>query len=94
MRNQYNENDELELKELCDALVSIKDEATCREFLTDWLSTNELKSLSGRVHSALLFMSGKTYNEVIAETKISSATLARVSKCVKHGTGYNKVLRK
>jgi len=38
-------------------------------------------------------MEGKTYNQVIAETEISSATLSRVSRCVQYGEGYSILLK-
>ena len=34
-----------------------------------------------------------TYDEIIKKTNISSATLSRVSKCVKYGKGYKKFLK-
>ena len=83
-----------ELDELYDALTKIETKEEAKNFLDDLLSANELKSLSGRIHSAKLFLEGKTYVEVIKETDISSATLARVSKCVKSGKGYNRILTK
>ena len=48
--------------------------------------------MAGRIAAAKLFMEGKTYNEVIAATSISSATLSRVSRCVQRGEGYRKFL--
>ena len=42
-----------------------------------------------------LLLDGMTYNEVISETGISSATLSRVSKCVHRGSdGYKKAVEK
>lgn len=81
-----------ELLELYSALVKIDSIEECRDFLQDLLSEKELESISGRVHCAKLFLEGKTYLEVTNETTVSSATLARVSKCVKNGKGYAKVL--
>ena len=83
-----------ELDELYDALTKIETKEEAKDFLDDLLSANALKSLSGRIHSAKLFLEGKTYVEVIKETDISSATLARVAKCVKSGKGYNRILTK
>ncbi|MFA6861089.1 MAG: YerC/YecD family TrpR-related protein [Bacilli bacterium] len=83
-----------ELKELYDAIVKIDNVADCKDFLDDLLSKQELISLSGRVHCAKMFIEGKTYVEVNEATQVSSATLARVSKCVKYGKGYNKILGK
>jgi TrpR-related protein YerC/YecD len=82
-----------ELDELYDAIVSIDNVEDCRYFLDDLLSVEELNSLSSRLHAAKLLIAGKTYQDVTDETKISSATLARVSRCVKEGKGYNKILR-
>ena len=50
--------------------------------------------MAGRVVAARLFIEGKTYNQVIEETNISSATLSRVSRCVQRGQGYRKFLSK
>jgi TrpR-related protein YerC/YecD len=83
-----------ELDKLYEALVSIDSIEDCRYFLDDLLSVEELNSLSSRLHAAKLLISGETYQDVTKETKISSATLARVSRCVKEGKGYNRVLRK
>lgn len=80
--------------ELYSALVKISSVEECKDFLDDLLSKKELESISGRVHCAKLFLDGKTYQEVTKETTVSSATLARVSKCVKNGKGYAKVLLK
>lgn len=85
---------EQELDELYEALTKVETKEEAKEFLDDLLSQRELKSLSGRIHSAKLFLEGKTYIEVNKETDISSATLARVSKCVKTGKGYNRILSK
>ncbi len=72
-----------QLDELYEALTKVETKEEAKLFLDDLLSKNELKALSGRIHSAKMFLEGKTYMEVIEETEISSATLARVSKCVK-----------
>ena len=50
--------------------------------------------MSQRLLAARLLLGGCTYEQVISATDISSATLSRVSKCVKHGEGYCKVLVK
>jgi TrpR-related protein YerC/YecD len=49
--------------------------------------------MAQRVKAAKLLMEGKTYEEIIRLTDISSATLSRVSKCVKYGKGYKKLLK-
>ena len=44
----------------------------------------------GRIKAAKLLLKGETYEKIIKETDISSATLSRVNKCVKYGSGYKK----
>ncbi len=63
-----------------------------RLLLDDLCTYKELEQMAGRIAAAKLFIEGKTYNQVIKETKISSATLSRVSRCVQHGEGYRKFL--
>ena len=42
-----------------------------------------------------MLLEDKTFQEVIKETNISSATLARVSKCIKYGDGgYASIINK
>ena len=80
------------VEELYQAIVDVKDKRVAKDFLEDLLTPQELVALSGRVHCARLFLEGKTYSEVNAETDVSSATLARIHKCLTDGTGYNEVL--
>ncbi len=87
-------NEKEALNKLYQAIISIDNEADCIAFLDDLLSKHELESLASRVYSAKLLQEGHTYLEVIEKVRISSATLARVSKCVKNGTGYKAILPK
>ena len=49
--------------------------------------------MAERVFAAKLLMQGNTYNQVMAQTDMSSATLCRVSQCVQYGKGYSKLLK-
>jgi TrpR-related protein YerC/YecD len=66
----------------------------CEIFFEDLCTNKEVEKMAERLHAAKLLMAGKTYNQVIAETDISSATLSRVSRCVQYGKGYTAVLKK
>jgi uncharacterized protein YerC len=50
--------------------------------------------MAERVFAAKLLMEGNTYNQVMAQSDISSATLSRVSRCVQFGKGYSRLLKK
>ena len=49
--------------------------------------------MAQRVRAAKMLLDGATYNKVIEETDISSATLSRVSRCVQNGKGYSRLLK-
>lgn len=78
--------------ELFDAILKLKNQEDCELFFKDLCTIKELDSMAQRVVSAKLLMDGETYEKIIAKTDISSATLSRVSKCVKYGEGYKKFL--
>ena len=83
------------LKELYDEILKLEREEECEAFFSDLCTMKELQSMGQRLLAAKMLLEGKTYNEVIEETDISSATLARVSKCVRYGDGgYANVIKK
>jgi len=66
----------------------------CEILFADLCTNKEVEKMAERLHAAKLLLEGKTYNQVIEETDISSATLSRVSRCVQYGKGYSAVLKK
>ena len=78
--------------ELFKAILSLKTEEDCELFFSDLCTIKELNSMTQRIKAAKLLIDGETYEKIIAKTDISSATLSRVSRCVKYGKGYKKVL--
>ena len=83
------------LEELYAELIKLETVEECESFLSDLCTMKELLSMGQRLKAAKMLLEGKTYNEVIEETDISSATLARVSKCVRYGDGgYANIIKK
>ncbi len=82
-----------DVKEVYKAVLKLKSEKDCELFFNDLLTYKELENMAQRIISAKLLLEGKTYEEIIKKTDISSATLSRISKCVKYGEGYNKILK-
>lgn len=80
------------VEELYNLFAKIDNPEDFKILLDDLCTFKELEQMAGRVAAAKLFIEGKTYNQVIKETNISSATLSRVSRCVQHGQGYRKFL--
>ena len=78
--------------ELFEVILSLKNKEDCKEFFCDLCTIKELNSMTQRIKAAKMLLDGETYEKIIAKTDISSATLSRVSRCVKYGNGYKKFL--
>ena len=78
------------LYKLITGLSSVED---CRALFDDLCTNKEIEKMAERVYAARLLLEGKTYNQVIAQADISTATLSRVSRCVQYGKGYRKLLK-
>lgn len=75
-------------------ILELDNMADCRALFDDLCTRKEIEKMAERVFAAKLLMEGNTYQQVIARTDISSATLSRVSRCVQYGQGYSKLLKK
>lgn len=85
-------NGEREMETLLyETFLSCKTQEDVQALLEDLCTYTEVEQMAQRVKAAQLLKEGKTYSEVIAATNISSATLSRVSRCVRYGSGaYEK----
>ena len=78
---------------LYDAIVSLETREQCQELFDDLCTRKEIEKMAERLFAAKLLLEGNTYNQVIAQSDISSATLSRVSRCVQYGKGYSRLLK-
>lgn len=74
-------------------IAQINDPKDIAALFDDMCTTKEIEKMAERIYAAKLLLDGKTYNQVIAQSDISSATLSRVSRCVQYGKGYSKFLK-
>ena len=74
-------------------LARIEDPEDVAALLADMCTLKEVENMAERLFTAKLLLSGCTYNQVMAQADISSATLSRVSRCVQQGRGYSKLLK-
>ena len=84
---------EEKIQELYRLITSIQTPEECQALFEDLCTVKEVENMAERICAARLLMEGKTYNQVIAETEISSATLSRISRCVQYGNGYSRLLK-
>ncbi len=85
---------EEKLQQLFALLASVTDPQDIAHLLEDLCTKKEVENMAERIFAAKLLLEGKTYNQVMEKTNISSATLSRVSQCVQYGKGYSKLLKK
>ena len=84
---------EEKMEKLFQLMVSIDNLDDCKALLGDLCTMKELENMAERLHAAKLLMAGNTYNQIMSQAEISSATLSRVSRCVQYGKGYSQLLK-
>ncbi len=89
-----SENKKNEIDNLYELIPLIQTKDECRALFEDLCTYKEIEAMAQRLHAARLLLDGVTYEQIIEQTGISSATLSRVSKCVKYGSGYKNLLSK
>lgn len=86
-------NDE-KAQQLVEALISISDKFTMQNFLRDVMTEKEISEISARLEAARMLTDGKKYTEIVAKTKLSSRTVARISDWLRNGcNGYEAALK-
>lgn len=86
-------SDNKDIKELYSLIISLKTAEDCADLFSDLCTAKEIEQMAQRVKAARLLLLGNTYNQVMEQCDISSATLSRVSRCVQYGNGYKKHLK-
>ncbi len=81
-------------KELARAILSLKTEEECYDLLEDMCTLKEVEDMSNRLYIASMLSRGKTFMDVESKTGASSATISRVNRCLKHGQGYQRILKR
>ncbi|MBS5335025.1 MAG: YerC/YecD family TrpR-related protein [Anaerovoracaceae bacterium] len=90
--SKFKKND---IDELFKAILTLENEEDCYRFFEDICTINEIHAIAQRLQVAKLLSQKKTYTEIEAETKASTATISRVNKCLLYGAeGYTRVLKR
>ena len=85
---------EQRMQALYQLIADIQDPKDIEALFEDLCTRKEVENMAERIYAAKLLMEGNTYNQVMSQASISSATLSRVSRCVQYGTGYSRLLKK
>ena len=80
---------------LIKALLSLKDEEECQNFLDDLMTRKEIADIAQRILVAKMLSEQVVYNRIVEETGASTATISRVNRSYLYGSGgYAKMLEK
>lgn len=80
---------------LFEAIMQLKTQKEYYKFFEDICTVNELKSFAQRFEVATMLKNGSTYEEVVDKTGMSTATIARIKRCLNYGPGgYRLVLNR
>ena len=82
-----------DIDKLFEVIVGLNSVGDCRLLFEDLCTDKEIEQMAQRIKAAKLLIGGNTYNQVIEQTDISSATLCRVSRCVQYGKGYKRFVK-
>lgn len=72
---------------LFSAVLSLRDRDECYRFFEDICTVKELSSIAQRLDAARALYQGKVYSEVEKISGASSATISRVNRCLRYGSG-------
>lgn len=80
---------------LCRALAELKTPEEAEALLEDLCTIAELQEMSNRLAAAKMLDEGGTYLEICAVTGLSTATVTRVNRARKYGSGgYELILNR
>lgn len=83
------------IDQLFTAILTLKSIDECYQFFEDVCTISELKALAQRLEVARMLSNGHTYDDIVAQTGASTATISRVKRCLHYGAdGYNIALER
>lgn len=82
-----------EYRTLCRAFLTLRTEEEVGALLEDLCTIKEAEDMAQRLYVASLLDGGANYKQISEAIGISTATISRVSRCLRYGSGgYRAVL--
>ncbi len=72
---------------LFQTILNLKTIEDCYAYFEDICTIKELQDMAQRLDTAIMLDNGANYQQISGEIGVSTATIGRVSKCLKYGTG-------
>ena len=74
------------------AILSLETLDECMKFFDDMCTVTELMAMEQRYQVASCLDDGMIYNDILAETGASSATISRVNRSLQYGRGGYEIV--
>jgi TrpR-related protein YerC/YecD len=75
------------------AVSLLRNEEECAAFFEDICTINEIIDMSQRLDTAIMLDRGMNYHDISEKVGVSTATISRVSRCLRYGPGgYRAVI--
>ncbi len=72
---------------LFQTILNLESIEECYEYFADICTIKEVQDMAQRLDTAILLDQGFSYQKIIEQADVSSATIGRVSKCLNYGSG-------
>lgn len=63
------------------AILSLKTTEECYDFFEDLCTMKEIADMAQRVETASMLLKGRTYEQIVKDVEISTATISRINRC-------------
>lgn len=84
-----------DIDELFETILKLDDVDECYRFFEDLCTIKEIIDMSQRLKVAKMLEEKHSYQDIVKETKASTATISRVAKSLTYGAeGYHTVFNK
>lgn len=78
---------------LFETILNLETLEDCYSYFEDICTIKELQDMAQRLDTAVLLDKGVNYHKISNDVGVSTATIGRVSKCLKYGSGgYRKAI--
>lgn len=75
------------IERLFKVILKLETVEECRNFFEDICTIKEIIDMAQRLDVAVLLENRLSYQEISEQTKVSSATISRVNRCLNYGKG-------
>ncbi len=76
-----------EMNKLFETILKLDNIEECYSFFEDICTIKEMQDMAQRLAVAVLLDKGENYQKISQDVSVSTATISRVSRCLRYGSG-------